>query len=138
MADYGIHGGEEFKRLCGEFMPSSFTKLRKFIFFLRLIFPVAGSEILSRNSGQYSFKQLSILLNHLEYARLEASLISAIIFLDRFSAILALFVDRQSTISFSVYWRCSRRSILFGENSITVSTAAHSGAQLRSLLRLIN
>ncbi|KAF3558123.1 hypothetical protein F2Q69_00011861 [Brassica cretica] len=81
---------------------------------------------------------LSILLNHLEYARLESSLISAIIFLDRFSAILALFVNRQSTISFSVYWRCSRRSILFGENSITVSTAAHSGAQLRSLLRLIN
>ncbi|CAN7135679.1 unnamed protein product [Brassica rapa subsp. narinosa] len=85
-------------------MSSSFTKLRKsqhteihqIHLFLRLIFPVAGSEILSRNSGRYSFKQLSILLNHLEYSRLEASLISAIIFLDRFSANLALFVNRQA------------------------------------------
>ncbi|WZY94464.1 hypothetical protein YC2023_066793 [Brassica napus] len=85
MVDYGIYGGEEFQRLRGD----------KPIFFLRLIFPVAGFEILSRTSGWYSFKlHLSIL--PFEYSRLEASLISAIIFLDRLSANLALFVNRQA------------------------------------------
>ncbi|CAF2269008.1 unnamed protein product [Brassica napus] len=54
------------------------------------------SSSFTKLSGRYSFKQLSILLNHLEYSRLEASLISAIIFLDRFSANLALFVNRQA------------------------------------------
>ncbi|KAH0926637.1 hypothetical protein HID58_018896 [Brassica napus] len=107
--------------------------MEKPIFFLRLIFPVAGSEILSRTIGWYSFKlHLSIL--PFEYYRLEASLISAIIFLDRLSANLVLFVNRQAPeVSL-------RRSILFGESVITrlhCSTFRSSASILAEIYQLV-